>query len=93
MPELHDWIKRVMDENKFSYEIIFVDDGKDKSWQVIESIAATNHYVKAIKFRRNYGKSPRLVLSCMHVLVLMLAAPDEERLNQVNHYGLETKTF
>ena len=61
LPKLHDWIKRVMDENKFTYEIIFVDDGsKDKSWQVIESIAATNHCVKAIKFRRNYGKSPGL---------------------------------
>jgi len=61
LPELHDWIKRVMDENQFSYEILFVDDGsKDKSWQVIESIAAKNHCVKAIKFRRNYGKSPGL---------------------------------
>ena len=61
LPELHDWIKRVMDENKYSYEILFVDDGsKDKSWQVIESIAANNHCVKAIKFRRNYGKSPGL---------------------------------
>ncbi len=59
--ELHDWIKRVMDENKFTYEILFIDDGsKDKSWQVIESIAAGNHCVKAIKFRRNYGKSPGL---------------------------------
>lgn len=61
LPELHDWIKRVMDENNYSYEILFVDDGsKDKSWQVIENIAAKNHCVKAIKFRRNYGKSPGL---------------------------------
>lgn len=61
LPELHDWIKRVMDEHQFSYEILFVDDGsKDKSWQVIESLAAKNHCVKAIKFRRNYGKSPGL---------------------------------
>lgn len=61
LPELHDWIKRVMDENNYSYEILFVDDGsKDKSWQVIENLAAKNHCVKAIKFRRNYGKSPGL---------------------------------
>lgn len=61
LPELHDWIKRVMDENGFTYEILFVDDGsKDRSWQVIESLAARNHCVKAIKFRRNYGKSPGL---------------------------------
>lgn len=61
LPELHDWIKRVMDEHQYSYEIIFIDDGsKDKSWQVIESLAAKNSCVKAIKFRRNYGKSPGL---------------------------------
>ena len=61
LPELHDWIKLVMDENNFSYEILFIDDGsKDKSWQVIEYLAAQNPNVKAIKFRRNYGKSPGL---------------------------------
>ena len=61
LPELHDWIKRVMDEHRYSYEIIFVDDGsKDNSWQVIESLSAKNPHVKAIKFRRNYGKSPGL---------------------------------
>lgn len=61
LTELHDWIKRVMDENRFTYEIIFVDDGsKDKSWLVIENLAKSNPHVKAIKFRRNYGKSPGL---------------------------------
>jgi glycosyltransferase involved in cell wall biosynthesis len=59
--ELHDWIKRVMDTNGYSYEILFIDDGsKDKSWQVIENLAKLNPCVKAIKFRRNYGKSPGL---------------------------------
>jgi glycosyltransferase involved in cell wall biosynthesis len=61
LPELHDWIKRVMDANKFTYEILFIDDGsKDKSWSVIEELASQNPNVKAIKFRRNYGKSPAL---------------------------------
>lgn len=61
LPELHDWIVRVMTANNYSYEIIFVDDGsKDKSWQVIESLSIKNPNVKAIKFRRNYGKSPGL---------------------------------
>lgn len=61
LPELHDWIVRVMDENKFSYQIIFVDDGsKDKSWQVIEGLQQKNSNVKGIKFRRNYGKSAAL---------------------------------
>ena len=61
LPELHDWIKRVMDANGFTYEIIFVNDGStDTSWQVIESLAAENPEVKGICFRRNYGKSPAL---------------------------------
>jgi glycosyltransferase involved in cell wall biosynthesis len=61
LPELHDWIKKVMDENKFSYEVVFIDDGsKDNSWKVIESLTALNPNVKGIKFRRNYGKSAAL---------------------------------
>ncbi|MGZ4090983.1 MAG: glycosyltransferase, partial [Bacteroidia bacterium] len=61
LPELHDWIVKVMADNNFSYEIIFIDDGsKDNSWDVIESLAQKNPNVKGIKFRRNYGKSPAL---------------------------------
>lgn len=61
LPELHDWIVKVMTENKFSYEILFIDDGsKDASWKVIEKLTASNPHAKAIKFRRNYGKSPAL---------------------------------
>lgn len=61
LPELHDWIVRVMLANNYTYEIVFVDDGsRDKSWSVIESLSAKNPNVKAIKFRRNYGKSPAL---------------------------------
>ena len=61
LPELHQWIERVMDENHFSYEIIFVNDGSsDQSWEVIEQIANESSMVKGIKFRRNYGKSPAL---------------------------------
>ncbi len=61
IPELHAWIKRVMDANSFSYEIIFVNDGStDHSWQVIEDLSKKNPEVKGIKFRRNYGKSPAL---------------------------------
>lgn len=61
LPELHAWIKRVMEANHFTYEIIFVNDGStDKSWDVIENLAANNPEVHGIKFRRNYGKSPAL---------------------------------
>lgn len=61
LPEAHAWIQRVMQANHFTYEIIFVNDGStDNSWQVIESLHQKDEHVKAIKFRRNYGKSPAL---------------------------------
>lgn len=61
LPELHDWIVRVMTANQFSYEIMFVDDGStDESWQIIKQLQAKSPHVRAIKFHRNYGKSPAL---------------------------------
>ena len=62
LPELFSWIKRVMEENHFSYEVFFVNDGStDNSWQVIEQLREENpDVVHGIKFRRNYGKSPAL---------------------------------
>lgn len=61
LPELFQWIKRVMDEHHFTYEVIFVNDGStDQSWEVIESLGKDNAEVKGIKFRRNYGKSAAL---------------------------------
>ncbi|TDO22979.1 glycosyltransferase family 2 protein [Pedobacter duraquae] len=61
LPELTTWINKVMVENGFSYEILFVDDGStDKSWAVIEELKTEYPAVKAIKFRRNYGKSAAL---------------------------------
>ncbi|MEK7253109.1 MAG: glycosyltransferase family 2 protein [Bacteroidota bacterium] len=61
LPELEAWIRRVMQANGFTYEIILVDDGsKDRSWEVVESLAAANPNVRGIKFRRNYGKSAAL---------------------------------
>ena len=61
LPELYHWIKRVVDENSLSYEVIFIDDGsKDKSWSVIENLASQDSCVKGIKFQRNYGKSAAL---------------------------------
>ncbi|MFK7937112.1 MAG: glycosyltransferase family 2 protein [Saprospiraceae bacterium] len=61
LPELEAWIRRVMQEHNFSYEIIMVDDGsKDRSWAVVEELQRKNSNVKGIKFRRNYGKSAAL---------------------------------
>lgn len=61
LPELEAWIRRVMEANGFSYEIIFVNDGStDKSLEVIHRLAAQNPAVHGISFARNYGKSPAL---------------------------------
>ena len=61
LPELYAWIERVMKANGFSFEVIFVNDGStDHSWEVIEQLKAQSDNVKAIKFRRNNGKSPAL---------------------------------
>ena len=61
LPELFEWIKRVMTINNYSFEVIFINDGStDKSWEVITALSDNNKEIKAIKFRRNYGKSPAL---------------------------------
>jgi len=61
LPKLFEWIERVMDENKFSYEVVFVNDGStDKSWEVVEALQKQSENVRGIKFRHNYGKSPAL---------------------------------
>lgn len=62
LPELFDWIRRVMVANGFSFEVIFVNDGStDRSWEVIRSLCEKfPNEARGIKFRRNYGKSPAL---------------------------------
>jgi len=59
--ELHDWIAKVMQSNRFLYEIIFIDDGSsDKSWQVITALSEKNSAIKGIRFFKNFGKSQAL---------------------------------
>lgn len=61
LPELEVWIRRVVEKENLSYEIVFVDDGStDASWSIIQRLAAENPHVKALRFRRNYGKSSAL---------------------------------
>ena len=61
LPELYDWIAKVMRSNHFSYEIIFIDDGStDSSWSVIEQLSEKDSNVKGIRFLRNFGKSQAL---------------------------------
>ncbi len=61
LPELCEWIKRVVDKAGLTYEIILIDDGStDQSWAVVNSLRAKDPHIKGIKFQRNYGKSAAL---------------------------------
>ena len=61
LQELHHWIAKVMQSNRFVYEIIFIDDGStDTSWNVIEKLSKVNTAVKGIRFQKNFGKSQAL---------------------------------
>lgn len=86
LPELMAWIDKVMVANKFSYEVLFVDDGStDNSWQVILDLSQKYDTVRGIKFRRNNGKSAALnegFLACNGDVVITMDAdlqdsPDE----------------
>ncbi len=86
LPELVEWIDKVMLENNFSYEVVLIDDGsKDKSWPVILELAKKYKTIKGIRFRRNYGKSAGLNVGFNHasgqVIITMDAdlqdSPDE----------------
>ena len=61
LPELLAWIERVCTENKYSYEVVMIDDGsRDNSWDIVKQLSDKNPNIKGIKFQRNYGKSPAL---------------------------------
>ena len=61
LKELCEWIVRIMNEKRFSYEIILIDDGsRDRSWEILERLGQENDNIKGIRFRRNYGKSAAL---------------------------------
>ncbi|SHI70837.1 glycosyltransferase family 2 protein [Flavobacterium terrae] len=86
LPELTSWITRVMTENNFSYEVIFIDDGStDKSWETIQNLSTENSNIKGIKFLTNFGKSQALHAGFAkaqgHVVITMDAdlqdSPDE----------------
>ncbi len=86
LPELCEWISKVMTTNSYSYEIILIDDGsKDSSWKVIETLSESNRNIRGIKFRRNYGKSAALNVgfeACLGDVVITMDAdlqdsPDE----------------
>ena len=61
LEELSSWIHKVVQESKLKYEIVFIDDGStDNSWATINSLQKRNNNIKALSFRRNYGKSAAL---------------------------------
>jgi glycosyltransferase involved in cell wall biosynthesis len=100
LEELYAWIKRVMTENRFSYEIVFVDDGStDSSWRVISKLREQDPNIRAIRFQHNYGKSPALFCAFQKVsgdVVITMDAdlqdsPDEipELYKMIRHEGYD----
>lgn len=86
LPELCRWIRKVMQENHFRYEILLIDDGsRDHSWEVVTELAKSDPYIEGIRFNRNYGKSAALNTGFQHaqgeVVITMDAdlqdSPDE----------------
>ena len=84
--ELHDWIKKVMDENAFSYEVLLIDDGsRDDSWNIVKKLKETNPEVRGFKFSKNNGKTAALQVGfneCVGEVVITMDAdlqdsPDE----------------
>lgn len=79
LPELYEWIKKVMLEHQFSYEIFFIDDGsKDNSWKVVKNIIAGDENVRGIRFRRNYGKSGALNVAFSRVNARVVITMDAD---------------
>ncbi|MDN3688418.1 glycosyltransferase family 2 protein [Cyclobacterium jeungdonense] len=61
LPELQDWIHKVMEASRLDFELIYIDDGSsDNSWKVIQDLSGKDCRVKAVRFIRNYGKSAAL---------------------------------
>jgi len=59
--ELHQWIVGVFENERLTYEVLFVDDGStDASWKIIQELEYLNKNVKGIRFLKNYGKSQAL---------------------------------
>lgn len=100
LKELYDWIAEVMQSNRFSYEIIFIDDGSiDGSWKTIKELSQSDPNIKGIRFSRNFGKSQALHAGFKkasgEVIITMDADlqdnPDEipELYNMVNKEGYD----
>ena len=61
LPELVAWIRRVVEKEGWTHEIIMIDDGStDGSWDTIKELSASDSSIHGIRFRRNYGKSAAL---------------------------------
>ena len=79
LPELHNWIVKVMNTHNFSYEILFIDDGStDDSWSIIDKLSKENPNVKGIRFLRNYGKSQALHAGFAKVKVDVIITMDAD---------------
>jgi glycosyltransferase involved in cell wall biosynthesis len=61
LPELEEGVRKSLSALGLTYEILFVDDGsRDGSFGVIQALSRQHAGIRAIRFRRNYGKAAAL---------------------------------
>ncbi|HOX82775.1 MAG TPA: glycosyltransferase family 2 protein [Chryseolinea sp.] len=79
IPELCQWISRVMQTHGLSYEVIFIDDGStDGTWEAILKINQENQHIKGIRFNRNFGKSAALQIGFRSALGKVVITMDAD---------------
>lgn len=79
LPELTTWIEKVMKQNSYDYEIIYIDDGSnDNSWEKIVELKQTNDRIKALRFRRNYGKAAGLYVGFLQAKGKVIITMDSD---------------
>lgn len=75
--KLYDRVKDVMEQVGSSFELVFVDDGsRDRTYRLLEEIAAVDSRVLLVKLRRNFGQTSALAAGFDHASGEFILAMD-----------------
>jgi glycosyltransferase involved in cell wall biosynthesis len=74
---LYDRLKYVMEQVGEAFELVFVDDGsRDRTYRLLEEIAAVDSRVLVVKLRRNFGQTSALAAGFDHASGEFILAMD-----------------
>lgn len=83
VPLLYDALVGVLDGMNRPYEIVLVDDGsRDATFEIAAGIAAKDHRVRVIRFRRNFGQTMAMVAGFDHARGSVLVTMDGDLQNE-----------